>query len=107
VNTADQLAAISKWVDEHNAHRDPEAALWGRVSFVAQEAGEVIEALSGATGQNPRKGTAHTMDEVVSELLDVAVSALAAVEHITGNYGQSMHRLEMKVNAVALRAGLT
>ena len=51
--TAAKLVALSKWIDAANAHRDPEAVLWGRVSKIGEEFGEVIEALIGATGQNP------------------------------------------------------
>lgn len=60
---------------------DPEAWLMRRVFKVAEEVGEVTEALFGALGENPRKGRTHTMDDVRRELLDVALAALAAVCH--------------------------
>ncbi|MET9878567.1 MazG-like family protein [Actinacidiphila glaucinigra] len=49
--------AVSRWIDAHpdNRDRDPEALLWGRVTKVGEEAGEVIAALVGATGHNPRQ----------------------------------------------------
>ena len=37
----------------------------------------------GATGQNPRKGTTHTWDDVQSELCDVALTALVALRTLT------------------------
>jgi hypothetical protein len=104
--TANQLAALSEWIDRGNAHRDPEAVLWGRVGKVTEEAGEATAALIGATGQNPRKGHTHDMMDVVQELLDVAVTALGAVEHITGNQGAALSMLDEKVHNVCSRAGV-
>lgn len=98
-----QLAALSHRIDESNAHRDPEAVTWGRIAKITEESGEVIAAFIGATGQNPRKGVTHTMDDVVEELLDVAVTALGAVEHLTGNKSESMALLERKVAKVCAR----
>ncbi|MFH8257740.1 MazG-like family protein [Streptomyces roseolus] len=75
---------VSAWIDQApcNAGRNPEALLWGRVTKVGEEAGEVIAALVGATGQNPRKGQTHTLADVERELLDTAMTALAAVAHL-------------------------
>jgi hypothetical protein len=105
---AAQISALSRWIDDAPANlaRDPEAALWGRVSKVAEESGEVIAALFGATGQNPRKGVTATMDDVGKELLDVALTALAAYEHISGNGGGSLAALVGHIEATAVRAGL-
>lgn len=100
------LVALSRWIDEDNAHRDPEAVTWGRLAKITEEAGEVIEAYIGATGQNPRKGITHSAGDVVEELLDVAVTALGAVEHMTGHQGIALARLEAKIRAVAARAGV-
>lgn len=106
-NAAENLRRLSVWIDEGNSHRDPEAILWGRVSKVTGEAGEAIAALIGATGQNPRKGFTHDMLDVVQELLDVAVTALGAVEHISGNTGCALDLLETKLENVARRAGVS
>jgi NTP pyrophosphatase (non-canonical NTP hydrolase) len=104
-----QLAALSIWVDTSgpNWARDPEARLWGRVAKVAEEAGEAIAALIGATGQNPRKGVTHTLDDVRGELLDVAVTALAAIEHLSGNDGTSIEALAVKLDRLIERAGIS
>jgi hypothetical protein len=109
ITAADKLAALSRWIDESpaNAARDPEAVLWGRVSKVGEEFGEAIQALVGATGQNPRKGVTNGMDAVVEELLDTALTAACAVEHLTGNHGHALAMLSMKIDAVYRRAGLT
>jgi hypothetical protein len=99
------LRALSQWVDE-NDHRDPEAVTWGRLAKVSEECGEVIEAFIGATGQNPRKGVTKTIDDVVKELLDVAVTALAAAEHMTGNDARSMGLFSDHLRWLIERAGI-
>src|SRR3954463_7348051 len=86
---ADNVAALSRWIDEANEHRDPEARTWGRMAKLQEEAGEVIGAMIGWTGQNPRKGVTNTIDSVIKENLDVVVTALGNVEHLTGNTGKS------------------
>ncbi len=79
------IAAISDWIDEApaNATRDPEARTWGRLSKVFEEGGEVVSAYIGMTGQNPRKGITHNVGHVEEELLDVALTALAAYFHLS------------------------
>lgn len=102
------LAITSTWIDtsELNAKRDPEAQLWGRVAKVAEESGEAIQALIAVTGQNPRKGAHMSMDDVRTELLDVALTALAAYEHMTGNKGSCMKEFENHVIGRMRRVGL-
>jgi NTP pyrophosphatase (non-canonical NTP hydrolase) len=104
--TATSLAALSTWLDSENQKmgRDGEAITWGRLAKVGEECGEVIAAWIGATGQNPRKGFTHTPSDVIEELLDVAVTALGAVEHMVGNDGKSMALLEDKIRRVVARA---
>lgn len=102
------LAALSDWIDRApaNAARDPEAATWGRLAKITEEAGEVIAAFIGVTEQNPRKGRTHDGSDVVKELLDVALTALCAVEHMHNNDGSSMARLSEHIRYVADRAGV-
>lgn len=104
---ASTLAGISAWVDHANRHRDPEAQTWGRLAKLTEEAGEVVAAYIGWLGANPRKGVTATEDDVVQELLDVAVTALAAVEHVTGNRGRSLTMLEVKILSTGQRVGVT
>jgi hypothetical protein len=103
------LASLSRWIDEHpsNAVRDGEAATWGRIAKVAEEAGEVVAAMIALTGQNPCKPQAGSLADVERELLDVAVTALAAVEHLHGNDGSSLAALAGHLDRLAVRAGLT
>jgi NTP pyrophosphatase (non-canonical NTP hydrolase) len=106
-NAAEALVALSQWIDAGNAHRDPEAVTWGRIAKITEEAGEVIEAFIGATGQNPRKGETHSLADVCEELLDVAVTALGALEHLSDHHGLALEHLEQKILRVAGRAGVT
>ncbi|WP_370424091.1 MazG-like family protein (plasmid) [Streptomyces sp. QH1-20] len=110
-DTNARVRAVSQWIDSspENQARDPEALLWGRVAKVAEESGEVITALVGATGQNPRKGKSATMGDVERELLDVAMTALCAVEHLHAaddTPADVMALLAAHVESVARRAGL-
>lgn len=98
------LVDLSRWIDEGNRYRDPEAVLWGRVSKIAEEHGEAVAALIGFTGQNPRKGFTHSRADVIEELLDVAVTALGAVEHMRGHDGRAIAELFDKILRVRLRA---
>jgi hypothetical protein len=104
--SAAALVALSQWIDAGNAGRDPEALHLHRVIKVGEEAGEVVSALIGWTGANPRKGQTHTLDELVGELLDVAVTALGAIEHLTGHEGTALDLLDRKIVRVAERAGV-
>lgn len=100
----DNLVWLSKWVDRGNAHRNPEAVLWSRVLKVAEEVGEVYAALSGAVGENPRKGVTHTFADVEDELLDVASAALCAVEHLRGHDVEALRLLSARVGRTVTRA---
>ena len=104
-----QVAAISSWIDTSDSYvgLDPEAHLWRRTMKLVGEAGEVQDALGGMLGENPRKGVTHTQYDLIGELLDVAIAALGAVEHITGNTGDSEALLAEKIRKVVERAGLT
>ena len=100
------LASLSKWIDGSidNVRRDQEAQTWGRLAKLSEECGEVIGAFIGMTGQNPRKGYSHTRMDVLKELLDVAVTALCAYEHMTENEGNSLEALYEAIQANARRA---
>lgn len=61
----------------------PLAQDWARISKIGEEFGEVIDAFIGVTGQNPRKGVHGTEDDVNNELVDVALTAILALQHRT------------------------
>jgi len=77
-----------------------------RTMKAAEEVGESIAAVIGMTGANPRKGEVGNREDLVNELLDVAVSALGAVEHLNGNDGSSLDLLRARIDRVVARAGL-
>jgi len=77
-----------------------------RTIKVAEELGEVVQKLIGVTGANPRKGVTAQRADVVDELLDVAVTALGAIEHVVGHDYFAMERLDRKIIDVARRAGV-
>lgn len=106
VFTYERLAEISAWIDCHNADRSPSEQLWARVGKIGEEFGEVVAALISYTGQNPRKPAGSSLGAIRAELLDVAVSALGAVEHLTGNRGTALDLLAEHVERVHARAGL-
>lgn len=105
---ASSLAALSVWIDSANYDQGWSAELvtWGRLAKIGEEFGEVIAAQIGATGQNPRKGFTHTQADVDKELLDVALTALCAWEHMNGANGRSLAALDEHIAFVLKRAGL-
>ena len=77
-----------------------------RIAKVAEELGEVNEALVMATGGH-RREDGLTMENVADELLDVAGAALMAHMHLMFNIpGNTMSKFVDKLNKVLLRAGL-
>ena len=103
------IAAIDMWIDSNTPpafKANPILALYGRVAKVGEESGEVMQALIGATGQNPRKGFSHTIDDVTSELADVVLTALCAIQHITKNDTETMRIVENKISAVIQRVDI-
>ncbi|MFE9770402.1 MazG-like family protein [Streptomyces sp. NPDC005931] len=78
----ESVDALCGWLDARRP-ADGREGLLLRILKLSEEVGEVAEAVVGATGQNPRKGTTHTWDDVQSELCDVAVTALVALRTLT------------------------
>lgn len=65
--------------DDRARANDGREELLLRILKLSEEVGEVARAVIGATGQNPRKGTTHTWDDVRSELCDVVITGLVAL----------------------------
>lgn len=59
----DSVDGLHAWLDAHGAVDGREALLL-RVLKLSEEVGEVAQAVIGTTGQNPRKGTTHSWDDV-------------------------------------------
>lgn len=98
-----RLTALSVWLDAANAHRPGSESTILRFLKVGEEAGEMFAEVIGMTGQNPRKGVTASLMDVVEEALDVAITALGAVEHATGNKGDAFHLLFKKIQDVDAR----
>ncbi|MFJ6120109.1 MazG-like family protein [Streptomyces sp. NPDC092129] len=70
------------WLEANRTHDGADGLLL-RVLKLSEEVGEVAQAVIGATGQNPRKGTTHSWDDVQAELCDVVITALVALRTLT------------------------
>lgn len=102
-----RLEVTSDWIDDSpaNAARDAEALTWVRLAKVSEECGEVVDAYNGVTGSNPRKGVCDTMEHVAEELMDVALTAMAAWVHVRP--GESVLRaFEAHLESRMKRVGL-
>lgn len=98
------IAVINKWLDASNLGSQHEDSM--RVMKIGEEFGEAIAAYIGMTGQNPRKGVTHTLDDLLGELSDVAITALAAIQHFTGNEDITRAMLAAKIQAIIVRSQL-
>lgn len=101
------IRRLSTWIDEsYPAEMHPELVLRRRIGKLMEEGGEVGLALGGYTGENPRKGFTHTREDVMKELLDVAVTALGAWEHMDGNRGNAHLAVTVHLDFLLNRVGL-
>jgi NTP pyrophosphatase (non-canonical NTP hydrolase) len=82
------VRASVAWLDAANGRE--QADLTFRILKVTEEAGEAASAWIGVTGANPRKGVTHTVDDVVAELADVALTALIAIESLGVDHGAAL-----------------
>jgi phosphoribosyl-ATP pyrophosphohydrolase len=96
--------AISRWVDAGLPTDDPAARLWARTAKVAEEAGEVIAAVTDFVGANPRR--TGDQDAVIRELCDVAFAALGAIAHLHDNDVDAVAVLADHAARVVARAGI-
>ncbi len=103
--TGDLFSAVSDitaWLDASNPAGPHEDAM--RVLKLTEEAGEAAAAYIGMVGQNPRKGVTHTLDDLLGELADVALTALCAIQHFTQSETATRALVEFRAAYVASRA---
>ncbi|MEU1279645.1 MazG-like family protein [Streptomyces sp. NPDC005805] len=74
---------LVEWLDAEAVPVPGETARLLRVIKIGEEFGEVVEAVHGAMGANPRKGASHSWEDVHSELCDVIVTAMVALASLT------------------------
>jgi hypothetical protein len=99
VAISDRITDIDRYLDSQVAEQylvQPLAQDWARIAKISEELGEVVDAFIGITGQNPRKGYYSSQEDVIKELLDVACTALLAVEHFTKD-GSTWDRLQAHI----------
>jgi len=102
---SDMLQHLSQWIDEANGLKSAGMQVYERtIVKLAEEVGEVGNALIGIYGQNPRKGFYSGREQLVKELLDVALTALGAVEHLHSNCGMALQHLNDHIATVHERA---
>lgn len=104
------VSRMSQHIDDHNRGKHPAHLLRIRAGKAVEELGEVEELLIELENSNPRKPSTRyagiVRDELSVELLDVALAALGAVEHLYGNRGVAIARLDARARMVADRMGV-
>ncbi|MEY9966279.1 NTP pyrophosphatase (non-canonical NTP hydrolase) [Streptacidiphilus sp. MAP12-16] len=75
------IGRLVDWLDRGSELPEETKTLL-QILKITEEAGEVAEAVIGATGQNPRKGYSHTWEDVQNELCDVIVTAMVALTRV-------------------------
>jgi hypothetical protein len=98
------IAAINAWIERANGESEHESIM--RVMKIGEEFGEAVSAYIGMTGQNPRKGITHNKSDLLMELADVAITALCAMEHFTGNSTITKGFLASKISGIIARANI-
>ncbi len=102
----DTIEKLRAWLDTAEKKLPEDTVKLVRVLKVAEEAGEVAQAVIGALGQNVRKGgITHTWTDVGHELVDVAVTALVALATILPEQAPQM--FAERLAYIATRAGVT
>ncbi|MFI9026274.1 MazG-like family protein [Streptomyces sp. NPDC053560] len=110
--TWDNINKLRAWLDSEASlppGTDPRIM---RVLKIGEEFGEVVEAVHGALGANPRKGQSENgWDDVREELCDTAVTTLLALATVTAEPGKALderlrflvERNTQSVNAAATK----
>ncbi|MER5741381.1 MULTISPECIES: MazG-like family protein [unclassified Streptomyces] len=76
------VTRLHDWLARHQS-LPPGQEILLRVLKLSEEVGEAAQAVIGATGQNPRKGTSHSWEDVEAELCDVVITAMVALRTLT------------------------
>ena len=98
------IAAITAWLDGSNPPGRHEDSM--RVLKLVEEAGEAAAAYIGMVGQNPRKGVTHSLDDLLGELADVAITALCAIQHFTRDAAATRAAITDKTERIVTRSGI-
>lgn len=108
--SAHDITEMDLWLDRNVSERykeEPLAQHWARISKMAEEVGEAIQAFIGVTGQNPRKGSYGTMRDVLNEAADVVITGVLCIQHFTGDAMGTADIIEERMIYRMGKAGLT
>ncbi|MGX1483401.1 NTP pyrophosphatase (non-canonical NTP hydrolase) [Streptomyces griseus] len=92
------IRGLVDWLDQQNGRDQQEITL--RLLKLSEESGEVAQAWIGTTGQNPRKGITHSVEDVADELCDVIVTAAVALASLVDD---PAGHLDTKLARIAAR----
>ncbi|MFE9609092.1 MazG-like family protein [Streptomyces sp. NPDC006012] len=99
--TWEQVDRIRQWLDDETGDAGSADTRLLRVLKIGEEFGEVVEAVHGVLGANPRKGLTHTWPDVQKELVDVIVTAMVALATVAPDARQVFEeRLDTLVDRV-------
>lgn len=101
-----RIERLSNYFDRHLAHNKaatPEYILYARTAKLIEECGEVMEAVIGWTGDNPRKGRTHDIGDIQMELCDVILTAMCALHTTTQDRKVSVHLINERIRFVETR----
>lgn len=73
IETAKQ---IRTWLATHENQDQHDLNIANQLLKLQEETGEAAAAWIGIQGQNPRKGVTHIVEDLINELVDVAITAL-------------------------------
>jgi NTP pyrophosphatase (non-canonical NTP hydrolase) len=99
------VETVNAWLDASNPAGPHEDAM--RLIKLQEEIGEVARAYIGMTGQNPRKGVTHDLNNLLDELGDVVVTALCAMRHFIGNDGELERYVTYRARSTVYRINLS
>lgn len=100
---SNDLAEFSAYIDDQNEREYSTAneRAYARVAKITEEAGELSGALLRYNGHNVIKEDGEpTAEDIGKHMLSVAITALGAYEHWTGNRGTSVRALEAQVRGL-------
>ncbi|MFD6348030.1 MazG-like family protein [Streptomyces roseolus] len=98
------VTRLHDWLTAHQS-LPPGQEILLRVLKLSEEVGEAAQAVIGATGQNPRKGTSHSWEDVEAELCDVVITAMVALRTLTPDASEVFARHLRRVAARSLPDG--
>ena len=104
------IEALDQYLDKEVVslyQEQPLAQDWARLSKIAEELGEALQAFIGITGQNPRKGVYGSLDDVDNELVDTALTAILALQHFTKDIKVTEQIINERMDYRKQKAGLS